>query len=116
MKNKSYQQLIVWQKADELAFKIYNLTEYWPVSEQYNLTSQLRRSALSVVLNIVEGTGRQSPNDTKRFLAIALGSLRETDYLLSFCKRLNMKIDGYQYLEDLIDQTAALLWKFYKSF
>ncbi len=116
MKNKSYQQLIVWQKADELAGKVYDLTDNWPKSELYGLTSQLRRAAISVVLNIVEGTGRQSPNDTRRFLEIAIGSLRETDYLFGFCRRRGLIDDKFLDVDDLIDQTAALLWKFYKAF
>ena len=116
MTNKCYQNLRVWKNADDLAFKIYKMTETWPKVEQYGLTSQIRRSSLSVVLNIVEGTGRQGRNDTKRFIEISLGSLREADYLLDFAKRLNyLTQEKFQALELLADTTGAQLWKFYQS-
>ena len=112
-----YKKLIVWEKADDLAFQIYNISRSFPKEEQYGMTSQLRRAAISVPTNIVEGVGRQNKNETRQFINIALGSLNETKYLADLSKRLNLlsEID-YQVLERLMDRVGALLWKSYKSF
>jgi len=114
---KGYEKLIVWNKADKLAFDIYLATKNFPSEEMYGLTSQLRRSALSVSLNIVESTGRQNLKERKQFVNIALGSLVETEYLLNFASRLNyITKEKYQELERLRNETGALLWGYYKSF
>jgi four helix bundle protein len=84
-----YKNLIVFQKADELAFQIYKLTETFPRHEFFGLTSQIRRAALAIPTNIAEGYGRKSKKELSRFLDIALGSLAEVEYLLEFAKRLN---------------------------
>jgi four helix bundle protein len=70
-----YRRLTVWQKADELAFRVYSATREFPRDEAYGLTSQLRRAALSVPTNIAEGHARQGRKELKQFLRIALGSL-----------------------------------------
>lgn len=114
---KGYKKLIVWQKADELAYQVYLETKKFPNEETYGMISQLRRAALSVPTNLVEGTGRQGKNEMKQFSNIALGSLAETEYLLEFCSRLRyLDKANYDRLEDLRRETGALLWKFYKSF
>lgn len=71
---KPYRQLIVWQMAHQFVLKIYEATETFPKQELYGLTSQLRRAAASVALNIVEGYSKQSKKDLLRFLDIAKGS------------------------------------------
>ncbi len=81
---QNYKNLIVWQKADSLAFEIYKTTKDFPKSEIFGITSQIRRSALSVAVNIVEGYGRKSKAEFSRFIDIAVGSLAETEYLLEF--------------------------------
>ncbi len=60
---KSYRDLIVWQKAKELAVSIYKTTASYPKNEIYGLTSQMRRSAVSIAANIAEGYGRHSTSD-----------------------------------------------------
>ena len=87
--DKGYKKLRVWQKADDLAYRVYLETKKFPKDEIYGVTSQLRRAALSVPTNIVEGMGRQGKNELRKFISIALGSLAETEYLLEFCTRLN---------------------------
>ena len=62
---KGYKKLLVWQRADELAYQIYLATKQFPTDELYGITSQLRRSALSIPTNIVEGTGRQGKKELK---------------------------------------------------
>ncbi len=117
MRIKGYKRLIVWQKADQFAYQIYLVTKKFPKEEQYGLTSQLRRSAISIPTNLVEGSGRQGKNETKQFANIALGSLAEAEYLMDFCKRLGYLSDQeYSQLDLLRDEVGALLWGFYKSF
>jgi len=114
---KAYKKLIVWQKADELAYQVYLETKIFPKDEMYGMTSQLRRAAISIPTNIVEGTGRQGKNELRQFINIALGSLAETKYLLEFCHRLEYMNDtAFKKLESLRREVGGLLWNFYKSF
>lgn len=114
---KGYKKLIVWRKADDLAYQVYLETKKFPKDEIYGITSQLRRAAFSVPTNIVEGTGRQGKNEMKQFTNIALGSLAETEYLLDFCLRLKyLNMESYNKLESLRKEVGGLLWNFYKSF
>jgi four helix bundle protein len=116
MEEKGYKKLIVWQKADELAYQVYIGTRNFPKMEIYGITSQLRRAALSVPTNIVEGYGRQGRKELKQFLNIALGSLAETEYLLDFSLRLEyLTAECHKKLQDLRQEVGNLLWKFYNS-
>jgi four helix bundle protein len=74
---KTYRDLIVWQKSMSMVLSIYCETKYFPKEEVYGLTSQIRRSAVSVPSNIAEGYGRSHFSDYIRFLQIASGSLYE---------------------------------------
>jgi len=73
----SYKDLIAWQKAKHLAVMIYGLTDRFPRSEAYGLTSQMRRCAVSVASNIAEGQGRRTQGEFVQFLGHARGSLLE---------------------------------------
>lgn len=116
MKEKGYRKLIVWQKSDDLAYQVYLATKEFPKDEIYGITSQLRRAALSIPTNIVEGSGRQGKNELRQFVNIALGSLAETEYLLGFCRKLGyLSEKSYEALEELRDETGKLLWRFYQS-
>lgn len=111
-----YERLIVWQKADILAFAVYQSTHSYPKSELYGLTSQVRRAALSVPTNIVEGYARNSKKEFRRFLSIALGSLAELKYLLTFSSKLNyIKKAMYEELLKQAEELNKVLWKFYQS-
>jgi len=117
MSNRGYEKLIVWQKADALAIQVYLVTKKFPKEELFGLTAQLRRAAVSVPTNIVEGTGRQNKKEVKQFVNIALGSLAETEYLLQFCYKLELlSAKEYMQLANLRQEVGALLWGFYKSF
>lgn len=72
-----YRELLVWQKSLSFTTDIYKATASFPPSEQFGLTSQIRRSSVSVPSNIAEGYGRRSTGDYIRFLQIAAGSLYE---------------------------------------
>jgi four helix bundle protein len=84
----NYTELLVWQKAMELVEGIYQLTEKFPRKEMFGLTSQLRRSAVSVPSNITEGQGRFALGDFLQHLSIAHGSLRELETQLMIAQRL----------------------------
>lgn len=83
-----YQQLVVWQKAMDLVTAVYLLTEHFPKLEQFGLTSQMRRCAVSIPSNIAEGSKRSTKADFKNFLVFALGSGAELETQLEIAKRL----------------------------
>jgi four helix bundle protein len=74
--------------ADELVIEIYRITKSFPKEEMYGLTSQIRRAAVSVPSNIVEGCGRETDNEYSRFLEIGFSSLKELHYQVSLAMRL----------------------------
>lgn len=86
---KDFRSLKVWEKSHLISLEIYNLTKDFPKEEQFNLTSQLRRSITSIPTNLAEGCGRGSDKDFKRFVQIAMGSASESEYLLLLSKDLN---------------------------
>src|SRR4051794_16203443 len=85
---RSYRDLVVWQKAIELAVGCYSLTKSFPRSEIFGLSSQLQRAAVSVAINIAEGHGRNGPREFLHFLSNSRGSLRETETLLIISNRV----------------------------
>jgi carbamoyl-phosphate synthase large subunit len=91
-----YKDLLVWQKSMLLAREIYKLTAFFPADERYGLTSQMRRSAVSVPSNIAEGQARQGTREFLQFLSHASGSLAEleTQILLSIDMELVRKADS----------------------
>jgi four helix bundle protein len=89
----SHRDLIVWQKAMDLAVQIYRLTSYFPANETYRLIAQITRSAASVPANIAEGHARATARDYAHFLAIAKGSLMETETFLMLSLRLGYLSD-----------------------
>jgi four helix bundle protein len=86
---ESFRDLIVWQRAIELTFAIYALTKTFPREEMFGLTSQLRRSAVSIPSNIAEGQSRATTGEFKQFLAIARGSNAEVQTQLVIARGLH---------------------------
>jgi four helix bundle protein len=86
---KSFTDLVVWQKAHALVLAVYRVTESFPKSETYGLTSQLRRAAVSVPANIAEGFRKRGDADKLRFYNIAQGPLEETRYYLILASDLS---------------------------
>ncbi|MBU6482451.1 MAG: four helix bundle protein [Nitrospirae bacterium] len=104
----SFEDMPVWQKAMELAQKVFSLTEGLPRKEDYGLTSQVRRSALSVPGNLAEGFGRQHTTDKLNFYYASRGSLAETKNHLIY----GQKVEYFKQSEcllaiNLIDE----IWK-----
>ena len=85
-----FEELKIWQKAMDITEKCYRATENFPKEEKYGLTSQLRRSAVSIPSNISEGAGRNTNGEFKQFLGIANGSSYELLTQLYLSKRLNL--------------------------
>jgi four helix bundle protein len=86
---RDHRDLLVWQKAMELVVESYRLTAGFPKHEQFGLTSQLRRAAISIPSNIAEGHGRSATKAYLNHLSIACGSLKELETQLLIAHRLN---------------------------
>ena len=85
---KSHKDLEVWKRSIELVTKIYNITNNFPNEELYGITSQIRRSAISIPSNISEGAGRQYRKELIQFLYVSLGSLAELETQLIISENL----------------------------
>jgi four helix bundle protein len=85
---KNFQDLIVWQKAHQFVLSIYRLSDAFPKSELYGLTSQTRRAAVSIAANIAEGFKKKTRPDKANYLNIGQGSLEECRYYLILAKDL----------------------------
>ncbi len=111
-----WRRLEVWRLADDLAAEVYRATEGFPPGERFGLVSQLRRAALSVPTNIVEGYARRGDKELARFLNIALGSLAETKYLLHFSHKMGfLPQAAHDELQRACQQVGQKLWKFYTT-
>ena len=86
---RDYKKYDIWKLSHFLTLEIYKITEGFPKEEVFGLTSQIRRASSSVGINIVEGCGRGSDEDFKRFLRTASGSAFEVEYILLLSKDLN---------------------------
>ncbi|MEM7473707.1 MAG: four helix bundle protein [Planctomycetota bacterium] len=107
---RNYRKLRAFELADKLAISVYRITTAFPKHEQFGLTSQLRRAAVSGASNIVEGSAKSSNSDYRRFLEIAYGSVCEVAYQLSLAQRLGYfdKIDSSEIMS-LAAETARVL-------
>lgn len=103
MEGRSFTDLLVWQKSRQLASKVYTLSGSFPKEEMFGLTSQMRRSAVSVPSNIAEGCGRQHPKDALSFFYIARGSLYELE------TQLYISFDQLLLPAPVLDETLAHL-------
>ena len=104
--NKSYEDLRVWQKAVEFTTKLYIVLKQFPKDEMYGLTSQLKRSCVSISANIAEGCGRNTIGEFKQFLGIASGSKAEVHTLLMVSK--NVGILAHEDFIDLIKDLSDI--------
>jgi four helix bundle protein len=107
---KSYKDLIVWQKAIDLVVAIYELTEKFPKTEIYGLTSQMRRAAISIPSNIAEGKLRGTRKDYRHFILIAFGSGGELETQIEITKRLPFgKNFNYQKADQSLKEIMKML-------
>jgi four helix bundle protein len=100
MKTKSFEELIVWQKAHQFVLEVYKMTKTFPKEELFGLTSQFRKAAVSIPANIAEGYRKRGKADKARFLNVSEGSLEECKYYMVLAKDLG-------YAEIQIEQKLA---------
>ena len=107
---KSFRELRVWNKAMELAARVYSVTADFPKAEIYGLTSQMRRAAVSIASNIAEGSVRGTRKDFKQFVAIARGSNCELQTQLLLAKELKFGVAGsIAEAEELTNEVGQML-------
>ncbi|MBU1102829.1 four helix bundle protein [Patescibacteria group bacterium] len=110
MQSNSFKDLKVWQKSLVLVVEVYKLTEKFPRSEVFGLTSQMRRAAVAVPSNIAEGQKRGHCKEFLQFLYIAYGSGAELETQIEICKKLpNLKILNYNNLELILQEIMKML-------
>ena len=102
----NFQELKIWQKAISVAEQIYILSSKFPSEEKYGLTSQIRRSAISIPSNIAEGAGRNTNGEFKNFLGIANGSTNELCTQLIISERL--KLISEENIKPIIDDLMEI--------
>jgi four helix bundle protein len=111
MENKirSFRDLRIWQKGIELVKEVYKITQYFPKEEQYGLSSQMRRAAVSVPSNVAEGFRRKYNKEHKQFLSIALGSCAELETQVIIAKELSyLDKDKEEALLEILDHICAM--------
>ena len=106
---RKFKELTVWKLAMKLCKDIYALTSKFPKSEKYNLTSQMRRSVISIPSNIAEGCSRNSEKAFKNFIEIALGSSFELETQLILAKEFGYIDVDTTYVENTLDHLQASL-------
>ncbi len=113
---RDHKKLRAFELADEMALLIYRHTVMFPNEERYGLTSQMRRCAVSIASNIVEGCARHTQADYLRFLDISLGSARELEYQISLVKRLQyLDTEIAESLEKKSIETVKVLYSLIHS-
>ena len=110
---RTFQDLIVWQKAHQFVLYVYRSTENFPDKEIYGLTSQFRRAAISIPANIAEGFRKKGKPDKYRFMNIAQGSLEECRYYLILSRDLGY-VDTNELMSHL-EEVSKLLDAYAKS-
>ena len=110
MKSSDFTQLKVWQKSMDLTIIIYSLVKFLPQEENYALSDQMRRAAVSIPSNIAEGQGRASDKEYVHFLAMARGSLWELLTQLEICERLNyLKTSQTMEARNLVNEISKMI-------
>lgn len=115
-KINSYRDLLVWQKALELAKHLYRITRNFPEDERFGLVSQIRRTAVSIVSNIAEGQARRTRKEFVQFLYVSRGSLAELDTQVILAAELNYITEKeYVDLSSTIDALQRMLFRLIES-
>ncbi|NUQ81753.1 MAG: four helix bundle protein [Bacteroidetes bacterium] len=106
-KYNNFQDLIMWQKAHEFVLEVYKTTSKFPQSEQYGLTSQFRRAAVSVAANIAEGYKRKTKIDKGRFYLLSQSSLEECRYYIILSRDLGYHAN--ESLQPILENVSMLI-------
>ncbi len=113
-KSKTFKEVIVWQKAHAFVLSVYKVSEKFPKSEMYGLTSQFRRAATSIAANIAEGYKKRGTADKLRFYNISQGSLEECRYFIILANDLDYLQDVNK-LNTQIEEVSKLLHGYIKA-
>ena len=106
----SFEKLVVWQKSIELAKIIYSITQNFPKTETYGLSSQIQRAVISVSSNIAEGYVKYSPKEQIKFTEIAYGSLMEVLNQIIIAKEINyISENDYLMIRDKVEEISRML-------
>ena len=112
----NFKELKIWQKSRVLTRDVYLLTKNFPKNEDYELSSQVRRSAISIVSNIAEGSGRESNREFKRFLNISISSAFELETQIILANDLGyINEDAFGKISDKIIEVQKMIFGFRKS-
>ena len=113
---KDFRQLKVRERSHQLALAVYKATKEFPKEELYGLTSQIRRSSMSILTNIAEGCGRNTDKGFARVLQIALGSASETEYqLILACDLGFLANDSCEQLHNEVEEVKRMLASLLKT-
>ena len=113
---KDFRELKVWEKAHQLTLEVYASTQSFPREEVYGLTSQVRRSTMSIASNIAEGCGRDGDADMARFLQMAMGSASELEYQLLLSRDLKfLAPETHQRLAGSVQEVKRMLASFLQA-
>ena len=115
-KVKTFRDLKVWRKAHELVLEIYKITKTFPEEEKFGVVSQLRRAAISIATNIVEGHKRRTKKEFLYFLNLAEASLEETKYLIFLSEALGyLSQPNGLLLNRCCEEIGRMLYAFQKN-
>ena len=113
---QDYHDLLVWRKTLEFVKLVYRLTNHFPKEELFGMTSQLRRAAVSILANIVEGRGKATDKDFLKYLFISKGSLNECQCYLELASELNfINHEQLDYIENKRGEVDFLLYRLINS-
>ena len=110
---KTFQDLIVWQKAHQFVLAIYTATKKFPPDERFGLTSQIRRASVSIPANIAEGFSKKTKADKARFYNISKGSLEEVRYYLILSRDLGYTANSNLFTQ--LEEISRLLHSYTKN-
>ena len=116
MIRQSYKELLIWQKGIVLVDTVYDATDLFPKSELFGLTSQCRRSAVSIPSNIAEGSQRVSDKEFSNFILIAKGSLAELETQMIIAQRRKLLLsEKEKILFGQIEELNKMIYSFYQK-
>lgn len=108
-KIKQFEDLLVWQKSHSLVLNIYKITKQFPYEEKFGLVSQMRRAAVSIAANIVEGFRKRSQRDKINFYNIAQGSSDELRYYIKLASDLGYLDGKEKEIDKQLDEVGKML-------
>ena len=115
MEIKTFKDLIVWQKSYALVLEVYKATNKFPTEEKFGLTSQMRRSSVSIASNIAEGYARRNTKENAYFINIAYGSATELETQIIITKDIRLiNKNEFTITDGLLESTLKLLYNYRK--